>query len=144
MILPYYTKHLNANRHLLPGPCQAEQAAIATNFTARRPPSRLLPELRGLVPLLAPCVFSAGVDVPAPLAEQANIPYVDSEHLADFEDEGRRRVELFAEALLNAVGVVLASVSRQLVAADEGVGDLGAGTHRGCDCFALGTGFELW
>ena len=117
---------------------------LAPNFAARRPPSRLLPELRGLVPLLAPCVFSAGVDVPAPLAEQADISDVDSLHLADVEDEGRRRVELFAEALLNAVGVVLASVSGQLVAADEVARDLGAGTHFRCVDVALETSFELW
>lgn len=82
------------------------------------------------MPLLAPLVFSADVDVPASLAEGASILYVDLEHIAEVEDEGLRRVEPVAEALFNAVGVVLASVSGQMVAADdEEVRDLGGGTH---------------
>jgi hypothetical protein len=96
------------------------------------------------VPLLAPCIFSAGVDVPAPLAEEASILYVDHQHLAEVEDEGLRQVEPVAEALVNAVGVVLANVSGQMVAAGEEVRDVGAGTHIGCDDFALEKSFELW
>lgn len=96
------------------------------------------------MPLLAPLVFSADVDVPAPLAEEASILYVDHQHLAGVEDEGLRRIELVAEALNNADGVVLANVHGQKVAAGEEVRDLGAETHIGCDDFALEISFELW